>query len=32
MGLKMIAGQNEHLRVENQRLLLELTVFRGPQP
>ena len=32
MSLKMIASQNEHLRVENQRLLLELTVFRGPQP
>lgn len=32
MSLKMIASQNEHLRGENQRLLLELTVFRGPQP
>lgn len=32
MSLKMIASQNEHLRVENQRLLLELTIFRGPQP
>ncbi len=32
MSLKMIASQNEHLRGENQHLLLELTVFRGPQP
>lgn len=32
MSLKMIASQNEHLRTENQRLLLELTVLRGPQP
>lgn len=32
MSLKMIASQNEHFRTENQRLLLELTVLRGPQP
>jgi len=32
MSLKMIASQNSYLRVENQRLLLELTVLRGPQP
>ncbi|CRM71601.1 hypothetical protein [Pseudomonas sp. 25 E 4] len=30
MSLKMIAGQNEYLRIENQRLLLELKVYRGP--
>lgn len=32
MGLKMIASQNEHLRIENQRLLLELAALRGSQP
>ncbi len=32
MGLKMIASQNEHLRMENQRLRMELTVLSGPQP
>ncbi|SFU97571.1 hypothetical protein [Pseudomonas sp. OV546] len=32
MGLKMIASQNEHFRVENQRLQLELRVLKGPQP
>ncbi|MFY0750209.1 hypothetical protein [Pseudomonas sp. NFX5] len=32
MGLKMIASQNEHFRVENQRLRLELGVLKGPQP
>lgn len=32
MSLKMIASQNSHLRVENQRLLLELTDLRVPQP
>ncbi|MBJ2282294.1 hypothetical protein JFT58_28855 [Pseudomonas sp. MF6767] len=30
MGLKMIASQNEHLRRENQRLLLELSVYKQP--
>nr|WP_318836563.1 hypothetical protein [Pseudomonas khavaziana] len=32
MGLKMIASQNEQLRVENQRLLLELAALKEPQP
>ncbi|MGY2159931.1 hypothetical protein [Pseudomonas tolaasii] len=32
MSLKIIASQNEHLHIENQRLLLELSVLRGPQP
>ncbi|WLH25884.1 hypothetical protein PSH76_08630 [Pseudomonas sp. FP215] len=32
MSLKMISSQNEHLRRENQRLLLELTSLRAPQP
>jgi len=32
MSLKMIASQNSHLRVENQRLLLELNALRGPKP
>ena len=32
VGLKMISNQNEHLRIENQRLLLELDALRGPQP
>ncbi|WP_339506595.1 hypothetical protein [Pseudomonas sp. EA_15y_Pfl1_P102] len=32
MGLKMIASQNEHLRVENQCLRLQLRVLKGPQP
>ncbi|MGY2157336.1 hypothetical protein [Pseudomonas tolaasii] len=32
MSLKIIASQNEHLRVENQRLLLELNVIRGHGP
>lgn len=31
MGLMMMSSQNEHLIRENQRLLLELTVLRGPQ-
>ena len=31
-SLKMISSQNSHLRVENQRLLLELNALRGPQP
>ncbi|MHA4978961.1 hypothetical protein ACX0K2_20960 [Pseudomonas extremorientalis] len=31
MGLRMIASQNEHLRVENQRLLIELAARRGPE-
>ncbi|PRW94258.1 hypothetical protein [Pseudomonas fluorescens] len=30
MVLKMIASQNEHLRRENQRLLLELSVYKQP--
>lgn len=32
MGLMMMSSQNEHLIRENQRLLLELNVLRGPQP
>ena len=30
MSLKMISNQNEHLRKENQRLLLELSVYKQP--
>ena len=30
MSLKMISSQNEHLRRENQRLLLELSVYKQP--
>ncbi|OJT30266.1 hypothetical protein BOP96_12510 [Pseudomonas sp. FSL W5-0203] len=30
MSLKMISNQNEHLRRENQRLLLELSVYKQP--
>lgn len=30
MSLKKISYQNEHLRVENQRLLLELSVYKQP--
>jgi len=32
MSLKIIASQNEHLQIENQRLLLELAVLKGPRP
>ena len=30
MSLKMLSSQNEHLRRENQRLLLELSVYKQP--
>lgn len=30
MALKMIASQNEHFRTENQRLLMELKVYKQP--
>ena len=32
MTLNMIKSQNEHVLRENQRLLLELRVLRGPEP
>ena len=31
-SIDLVTGQRDHLFRENQRLLLELTVFRGPQP
>ncbi|SDT97492.1 hypothetical protein [Pseudomonas yamanorum] len=30
--IDLVAGQRDHLLRENQRLLLELSVLRGPQP
>ncbi|WP_339468247.1 MULTISPECIES: hypothetical protein [unclassified Pseudomonas] len=30
--IDLVTGQRDHLLRENQRLLLELKVFRGPQP
>ena len=32
LSMKLVAEQRDHLLRENQRLLLELTVLRGPRP
>jgi hypothetical protein len=32
LSMKLVAQQRDHLLRENQRILLELSVLRGPQP